>query len=849
MRLSERLYRWLLRLYPARFREEYGTPLQRQFRDEYRDVTSVSSALRLWFRTLLDLTRSVPVQVAREFSLDARHTLRLWRRRPLHTAFAIAVLTIAIGANTGVFSVLNALLLRSLPFHQPERLAAMWMFLPGGLSDPKAFHDWRRNSHYAADAFNYTSTEVNLEGVSQAARIRLTETSWNFFNVLGTQPWLGRGFAEGEDNPGTESVAVIGYGLWQQFYGGQVGAIGTALKVNGVPLTIVGIAPPGFDYPRGTAVWSSTVFDYQRIPKTTVAFWFAVARLKDGLSWSQASQAFEAEAYAKSPERRAAADVRNRPALVPLREELAGPVRQASFVLMAGAVLLLLLACANLANFLLAHTLAREQELMIRTALGASRGRLTQQLLTETVLLSGVATIAGLLVAWWITAAALAVQPAQLASQAYSILDWRVLAFAAVLSIVTGMLFGAGPVLYVSRRMFTVSARTATPARRHTRIRSALILVQVAVTIVLLTGSAALGRTFLALLRVDNGYALDTVATMAVSFAGTPYMGERSRIYVDQAVRRLQEIPRVVSVSAGQSLPLTTEGYSAGTFNVDGAGTETLATTIPVAAGYFATLGGRIIAGREFARPDIESSERIAIVNEDFARTFGDVASMVGRTVTAARGEPRRIVGVVRSMRAGGPLYPSHPQLFLPSRASSQLTFVVKVAGPAKDRLAMVRDALASVDPKVPVFDVKTMEERLDETLARPRFYAIAVSFFGGLALFLSVIGVYGVVSSACGERLRELGIRLALGTTPTRVRVLLVRRIVLLVAAGAALGSVLASVGARPLHNLIPGSDATIATMIAIAIGGTLGVAVVATWAATRRVARLDIMNALRPE
>jgi ABC-type antimicrobial peptide transport system permease subunit len=222
---------------------------------------------------------------------------------------------------------------------------------------------------------------------------------------------------------------------------------------------------------------------------------------------------------------------------------------------------------------------------------------------------------------------------------------------------------------------------------------------------------------------------------------------------------------------------------------------------------------------------------------------------MVGRTVTAARGEPRRIVGVVRSMRAGGPLYPSHPQLFLPSRTSSQLTFVVKVAGPAKDRLAIVRDALTSVDPKVPVFDVKTMEERLDETLARPRFYAIAVSFFGGLALFLSVIGVYGVVSSACGERLRELGIRLALGTTPARVRVLMVRRIVLLVAAGAAMGSVLASAGSRPLHSLIPGSDATIATMIAIAIVGTLGVAVVATWAATRSVARLDIMKALRPE
>jgi predicted permease len=848
MRRSERLYRWLLKLYPAGFREEYGTPLQRQFHDEYREVATAGDAIKLWLRTLADLARSLPVQIGREVIQDVRHTLRLWRRRPLHTAFAMAVLTIAIGANTGVFSVLNALLLRSLPFHRPERLAAMRMFLPGGLGNPNAFHDWRKQSNYAADAFNYTSSEVNVDGVSHAARIRLTETSWNFFTAIGAQPWLGRGFTEGEDTPGAEGVAVIGHGLWRQLYGGEHGTIGRTINVNGVPLTIVGIAPPGFDYPQGTAVWSSTVFDYKRIPKTTVAFWFAVARLKDGLSWSQARQAFEAEAYAGSPERRNA-EGRNRPALVPLREELAGPVRQASFVLMAGAGLLLLLACANLANFLLAHTLAREQELMIRTALGASRTRLTQQLLTETVLLSSVAAIAGLVVAWWTTGAALAVQPAQLASQAYSILDWQVLAFATVLSICTGMLFGAAPVIYVSRRMFTVTSRTATPARRHTRLRNALILVQVAVTIVLLTGSAALGRTFLALLRVDNGYALDTLATMSVSFAGTPYKDAQSRVYFDQAVRRLEAVPHVVSISATQYLPLTIEGYSAGRFNVDGAGTVTLATTVPVAPGYFSTLGGQLVAGREFTRQDIESTERIAIVNEEFARAFGNAGSMVGRMVTGERVEPRRIVGVVRSMRDSGPMYPPHPQLFLPSRTPRQLTFVVKLAGPAKERLAVVRDALASVDPKVPVFNVKTMAERLDESLARPRFYAIAVLFFGGLALLLSVIGVYGVVSSACGERLRELGIRIALGTTPGRLRGFLVWRIVLLVAAGAAAGSVIASAGGRQLRELIPGSDATMLPMIAIVVAGTLVVAVIATWAATRRVATLDIMNALRPE
>jgi len=848
VRLSLRAYRWLIKLYPARFREDYGGPLQRQFTDEYLESASAWSLLVLWLRTLLDLARSLPLQVAREVNLDARHTLRLWRRRPMHTLFAIAVLTIAIGANTGVFSVLNALLLRSLPFHEPDRLAAMRMYLPGGLGSPKAFHEWRRNSTYAADAFNYTSGEVNLEGVSEAARIRLTEASWNFFNVLGVRPAVGRGFVEGEDNTGAEGVAVIGQGLWQQLYGGDRSAIGRTIKVNGTPLTIVGVAPPRFDYPRGTAVWSATVFDFQRIPKTTVTFWSAVARLKDDMPWSQARQAFEAEAYAKSPERRNATGM-NRPALVPLREELAGPVRQASFVLLAGAGLLLLLACANVANFMLAHTLGREQELMIRTALGASRARLVQQLLTETVLLSSVAAALGLLVAWWTTGTALAVQPAQLASQAYSILDWQVLAFAALLSVGTGVLFGAGPVLYVSRRMFAVTAKTATPVRRHMRFRNALILLQVAVTIVLVTASAALGRTFVTLLRIDNGYALQSVATMSVSFAGTSYMGAQSRVYLDEAVRRLRDLPQVVSVSATQFLPLATEGYGAGRFNIDGVGVETLATTVPIAPDYFAALGGHLVSGREFTPQDMAGTEPIAIVNEEFARAFGDPRSLVGRTITGSKFEPRRIIGVVRGMRDSGPLYPPSPQMFMPARSSRALTFVVRVSGPARDRIAALRDALAAVDGSVPVFDVKTMDERLALTLARPKFYATAVVFFGGLALLLSVIGVYGVVSYACGERIRELGIRLALGTTPARLRGRLVWRIVLLVSAGALAGSAFVSSGAPYLQNLIPGAEAALLTTIAVTIAGTVAVAIVATWAATHRVASLDIMNALRPE
>jgi putative ABC transport system permease protein len=848
VKLSERLYRRLLKLYPAGFREEYGTPLQRQFRDEYRDVRGVRGLVTLWFRTLVDLVRSLPVQVAREVGQDTRHTLRLWRRRPLHTAFAMAVLTIAIGANTGMFSVLNALLLRSLPFQEPERLAVMRGHLPGGMGARTAFHEWRSRSPYVRDAFMYTSNEVNVDGVSQAARIRLTETSWNFFDVLGVRLPRGRGFADGNDAPGTDGMAVIGHGLWQQAYGGDAAAVGATIRVNGIPLTVVGIAPAGFDYPLGTAVWSPTVFETMRIPKTTVSFWSSVARLKDGMTWVQARQAFEAEVYAKDPERLKAVGL-NRPALVPLREELAGPVRQASFVLLAGAALLLLLACANTANFLLAHTLGREHELTIRSALGASSARLTQQLLTEAVLLSMVSAGAGLAVAWWTVSAALAFQPTQLASQAYSVLDWQVLVFAMALSIGTGLLFGAGPVVYVSRRVYALSARTATPTRRHARLQHGLILVQVAVTIVLVTGSAALGRTFLGLLRIDNGYALHSVATMSVSFGGTPYMGAQARAYYQPALDRLEQIPGVVSVSATQFLPLGTEMYGGGRFNVDGAGAEIMATMVPVLSDYFSTFGGEVVSGREFTPQDIDDTRQIAIVNEEFARTFGAAAAMVGRKITASRFGPWEIVGVVRGMRIHGPLYPPSPQIFQPSRSPRSLTFVVRMSGPAKERIAALRDALASTDAKVPVFNVKTMDERLDETLARPKFYTTAVVFFGGLALLLSIVGVYGVVSFACAQRIRELGVRLALGTTSGRLRARLVWTIALLVATGAAAGSVVVWIGGAHLSELIPGAEAAIVATAAMAIAGTFAVGLIATWVATRRVASLDIMDALRPE
>jgi putative ABC transport system permease protein len=853
MRISLRLYRWLLKLYPAGFRETYGGPLQRDFMDEYANVRGAGDLVRFWARTLLDFARALPGQIAEEFRQDARHTLRLWRQRPMPTVFTVAVLAVAIGATTGVFSVLNALLLRSLPFHEPDRLASLHMFMPPGNTDGPGstpFHAWRQQSGYLQDAASFVTSEVTIDGSKDAQRVRLAETSWNFFALLGGQPAPGRAFAPGEDTPGQTAVAVIGHGLWGQLFGEDPRAVGAVIRVNGAPFTIIGVAPAGFDYPRQTQFWTPTSFDWQRIPKAGPIFWTTIGRLRPELTWTQARRAFETEAYQRSPDRRTA-DAANRPALIPLQEQLAGPVKKASLLLLGGVALLLLLACANVANLLLSRTAARASELMIRTVLGASRARLTQQLLTEALLLSAVATLVGLFVAVWTAGVAAAAQPAQLSSQSYTILDWRVLGFAIALAFATGIVFGVGPALYAGRIDLGAPGRTATASPRGTRTRKALIAAQIAATIVLLTGSVALGRGFLALLHVDNGYETRSIATMSVSFAGTAYeTADRSQTYYGDVVRRVREVPGVVSVSATESLPLNVDSFMGNHFSVDKVDPSApMATVTLVAPAFFSTMGSRVLYGREFSPEDLRSTEALAMISEELARTFGDPAAVVGRSLVSQRGKPRRIIGVVRGLRYGGPTSTTDPQVFWLSRSPRTLTIVAKVTGQARDRIAVIRDAVQSIDPKVAVFNVKSMDERLDEALARPKFYATAIVFFGGLGLLLAVIGVYGVVSYAVAQRTREMGIRLALGTTAGRLRALVMRETCATVGLGVGPGVGLAIAAGRSGNSLIVGADSFLIGTVIAAMIITTTVAAVATWSATNPIARLDILDVIRSE
>jgi putative ABC transport system permease protein len=472
-----------------------------------------------------------------------------------------------------------------------------------------------------------------------------------------------------------------------------------------------------------------------------------------------------------------------------LQDGLAGPVKNASLMFMGAVLFVLLIACANVANLLLARTADRAAELSIRSALGASRGRLARQLFTECLLLSFVATMAGLLVASWTTSLAAKVQPPPLGTQSYSILDGHVLAFTLMMCLVTTLLFGLLPLLYAGR---VQAFPTRSSSRRHGSrlLRESLTCAQVMVTMILLGGSVSMGRGFVHLMRIDRGYDVKGVVTVNVSLDGTTHQVDKRQLpYFEEVLDRIGSLPGVRTASATEFLPLYASGFVGGPFGLDGRPAKRNSTMVPVLSGYFQTMGGRILYGREFTEAEVRSGAKVAVVNERFAAGFGAPRDAVGHQLTIGSETPWKIVGVVKGMEyETDPTTAGGNQVFIPSETpgSFSSTFVARVDGRADDRLSAIRDAIQSVDPQVPVFGGKTMEQRLDEVFARPRFYRTAIWIFAGFALLLAVIGVYGIVSYAVVQRTQEMGVRMALGTTPVRLRGMLLRQGLLMVTAGA---------------------------------------------------------------
>jgi putative ABC transport system permease protein len=784
---------------------------------------------------------------------DARYGLRMLRKSPSFTAVTVLTLALGIGANTAIFSVVNTLLLHSLPFYESDRLALLQNFFPPHDS-AKQFHDWQQRSPYLVDAGLFEGLDVNVGGARCSMRVRLSQTSWNFFSALGTRPILGHGFAPGDEAdapgwglPGRNAVAVIGYGLWQQLFGGDPKALGATIRADGNSLTIIGVAPPGFDYPAGTALWKPAAFS----PGNNG--WVTIARLKSGTSWAQARAAFAVEAEQRSSEPTMTQSSDLRPRMTSLRDGLLGPVKDAALMLMGAVILVLLIACTNIANLLTARTTDRAAELSIRSALGASRTRLARQLLTECLLLSLVATLVGLLVAYCTIPLAAKVEPPPLSVQSYSILNGHVLAFTLMVSVVTAVLFGLLPALHIGQ-IHAFGARDSGATRDSRLIRETLVVGQVLLTMILLSASVLVGRAFAHLMAIDRGYEVKGIITASVSLASTTYQLDKRQLpYFEEVLDRVRRLPGVRTASATEFLPLYATGFVGGPFGIDGHPAKRNSIMVPVFSDYFRTMGVQLLYGREFNEAEVRSGAKVAVVNERFAAAFGAPADVVGRQLTTGDTSPWKIVGVVKGIEyETDPTVVNPFQVFIPPTNPGifpPATFVARVDGPAEDRLTAISDTIRSVDPQVPVFGAKTMQQRLDELYIRPKFYRMAVWAFAGFALLLIVIGIYGLLAYAVARRTKEIGIRMALGATPSKVARMVVGQTLLLICAGIAGGVPLAFWIKRLATSLIGGPTGSLAAPIAFGALAILVVALAACYRPVRRAIKVDPMIALKYE
>lgn len=853
-----RLYRWLLRFYPARFREEYSLPMEQQFRDEYRGARRFSDKARLWLCAIGDLVCSLPAQLAREALSDLKHAMRVYRHRSSSLLFAITALGLAMGLTVGIFCVLNALLLRSLPFTDAGRLVELVAApLSAGMGRTK-FVEWRQHSSYLQDAAAFSSSEMNVTGIGPALRLKVAETSANFFRLLGTRATVGRTFARHEDVFGGDRVAVISYGLWQQAFAGVPNVAGKTLALNGMTLTIIGVAPAGFDYPGKTSLWAPTVFDFEQLPKHGAFLFQTIGRLKNDMSRRNAEAFFEADARraAKASRMSLATDEQNRPRLVSLQNQLAGPVRKASWALSALALLLLLAACTNVAQLLLSRTTERQAELELRAALGASRGRLIQQLVTEALLITSCSACGGLLVAYWVCRVAAAAAPGSLAMQAYTVFDWRVVLFAATIAIATGLFFGLMPALIAgSLHPSTRTVRSGTVSRTLAtrRMRALLIGLQAALTLTLLVSSLTMGGVFLRLLNVDLGFQQTNVVTLNVSLEGKQYTADRLWTYYRQALQKLRATQGVRAAGAVGYLPLANNIYMAESLRLDSGQQIDRSLVNAVTPQYFEAAGTRFLAGQDFRERGSESLRPVVIVNEAFARASRLQTRIVGRKIAAPWNATRLypIIGVVQTARVGGPTDQGLPQVYwqIEEEPPPRLTFIASVDGSAATMLARCRDRIQAINPTVAIYDVKTMEQRLSENTARPRFYATATLTLATLALLLAAVGIYGVTAYSIEQQRRDIGIRVAVGATHRHLRHRLIQRSLQPLVVGVAAGVAMAFFVEGFLRSLTNAAASNAWTTYALATMLLVAAGLAAALASSRRVLRIDPAEALRSE
>ncbi len=809
---------------------------------------------------------------------DLRYGVRMLMKKPGFTFIAIITLALGIGANTATFSVVNAVLLKPLPYPQPEQLVMIYgNFValntdPLRLSVPEYVDFQQRTQSFAASGVFDSSGSANLApdegGVPE--RVERAMLTPEMFAVLQAAPLLGRVFTPEDAQAGRDDVVMLSHKMWQRRYAGKADVIGQKLMISGRSHTIIGVMPPSFAFPPTAEIWQPLWFpkdfyDQQRRGGRGLE---VLARLKPGVSLAAAQAELDrlgAQLTAQYPQNYGA-ERRYRMVVAPLLEDYVGELKPA-LLLLAGAVgFVLLIACANVANLLLARASARRQELAVRLALGAGRGRLLRQLLTESVLLALAGGLAGLLLATWGVQLLLRFVPDNLPRLSAVSLDGRVLAFTALASLLTGIIFGLAPALQATQgdvnEALRESGRTGTGARQQ-RLRNAFVVAEIALALVLLTGAGLTLRSFWRLQAVEPGFNPDGVLTfrMLLPFSTHPQISQRATFF-RQVLERMRALPGVASAGAVSRIPMA-PGNNSGTMTGENVANTPNDPRVEVemrwaSPAYFQTLGIALLNGRDFNDADAEGTLPVAIVDESFVRRFYPNENPIGKRIK--RGGPtstrpwKTIVGVVRPIRNQRLDATSLPQAYFPVLQEADemfnLSFAVRASGGEPTALTQsVRAAVLSVDRKQPVFDVKPLREIVSDSIALKRLALLLLSVFAIVALLLAASGIYGVMSYTVAQRTHEIGLRMALGAQAGNVLRLVVRQGLQLALGGVALGLIAALALTRLLKALLFGVSATDPLTFAGIALLLLCVALLACWIPARRATKVDPLVALRCE
>ena len=804
---------------------------------------------------------------------DIKFGARMLLKSPMMTFVALFALTLGIGANTAIFSVVNAVLLRSFPYKDPEQLALVWEMRQGARTNQNVinlgnFTDWKDQNQVFSDMAVFFDRSFNLTSDGEPEEITGQYGTTNLFSVLGTNPVLGRTFAEDDGREDQPRVIVISYGLWQRRFGGDRQIVGHQISLNERPATIIGVMPATFGWhiQRGTEaskpadIWVPFQITNE-LRQRRGRFASAVARLKPGVSMDQAQhemQTIGARLSQQYPNFNTNWGVN----VVPLRTQMTGEIRRPLFILLGAVAFVLLIACANVANLLLARASSRRKEIALRAGLGADRWRIARQLLTESVMLSLIGGTLGVLVAWWGTKALVALSPPQLIDLKTVGVSLPVLAFTLGLSVLTGIVFGLVPALEATRFDLTGSlkegGKSVGGSTGSHRLRSVFVVTQVGLALVLLVAAGLLVKSLNRLQAVDTGFNPNNLLAMRLNLLPRKYETDQKRIeFYKQAVQQMKALPGVEAAGAVNSPPFT--GLYPGTgVDVDGQklppGQELKTGVVVTDANYFQTMQIPLKVGRLYTNEEATEMRHVVLVNETFVQKNLGGQNPLGHKLTIYMKDeivPSEIIGVVGDHKHLGldiavepMVYWPHPELVYPG-----MTLMLRTRGDASAVAGAARNVIHTLDPQQPIGEVNTMETLLSTSVARARFSAWLLTVFSFLALVMAAVGIYGVMSYSVLQRTHEIGVRMALGAQRIDVLKLVVRKGIVLGIVGVAAGLAASFALTRLISTLLFEVTATDATTFAVVALGLFLVTLAACYVPARRATRVDPLQALRYE